>query len=188
MQLIQQNAWFCSSRSQTPLLLESRILKIRQVFISFFEDRKRHFWFVFDYKPRSPRKGPSRTRAKCFVWYNFGDHSGPKAPLLDFTPLWYLFWYFQIFHFFLCFYLVVKKVSLALVKRTTLKNRCRRIRQSACHSSQNCNRNGGVPWRKMHFFYLKSDIYLRLDPIFDFFAHLPIDGFLQPIAKIVSLA
>ena len=55
VQIIQQNVLFCQSRSEKPLLLKSRILKILQVFSSFFEDRKRLFGSVFDSKLTSPR-------------------------------------------------------------------------------------------------------------------------------------
>ena len=55
VQIIQQNLSFCQSRSEKPLLLKSRILKIRQAFSSFFEDRKRLFGSVFDSKLTSPR-------------------------------------------------------------------------------------------------------------------------------------
>ena len=46
VQIIQQNLSFCQSRSEKPLLLKSRILKIRRAFSSFFEDRKRLFGSV----------------------------------------------------------------------------------------------------------------------------------------------
>ena len=55
VQIIQQNLSFCQSRSEKPLLLKSRILKIRRGFSSFFEDRKRLFGSVFDSKLTSPR-------------------------------------------------------------------------------------------------------------------------------------
>ena len=55
VQIIQQNLSFCQSRSEKPLLLKSRILKIRQGFSSIFEDRKRLFGSVFDSKLTSPR-------------------------------------------------------------------------------------------------------------------------------------
>ena len=43
VQIIQQNLSFCQSRSEKPLLLKSRILKIRRGFSSILEDRKRLF-------------------------------------------------------------------------------------------------------------------------------------------------
>ena len=46
--------------------------------------------------------------------------------ILDFTPFWHFFLLFLSFSPFLSFYVVGKNVSLACVKRTTLKNLCRR--------------------------------------------------------------
>ena len=96
VQVIQQNLSFCQSRSEKTLLLKSRILKIRQAFSSFFEDRKRLFGSVFDSKLASPRKGPFCTLAKCFVLYHFGDHSGFYARLRLFCAF-SIFFSFSLF-------------------------------------------------------------------------------------------
>ena len=161
------------------MLLKNIILKIRQVFLSFFEDRK-SFWIIFDTKLTSSRKGPFCTLAKCFVLYHFGDESG-------FYALLTLFSLFLSFSSFFTFYVVGKIVSLACVKRTTFKNRCSRQFFSFCPSSSNYNCNGRVPSRNVHFFLRKSDICriasIRLDPIFDFFSLVLPVSFLQSLRK-----
>ena len=102
VQIIQQKVLFWQSQSEKPLLLKSRIIKILRVFLSFLEERKRLFGSIFDSKLTSPRKGPFGTLAKCFVYYHLGDHSGPKAPFLDFTPFLVPFGFFSLsFIFFL---------------------------------------------------------------------------------------
>ena len=102
VQIIQQNVLFCQSRSEKPLLLKSRILKILRGFSSFFEDRNRLFESVFDPKLTSPRKGPFCTLAKCFALYHFGDHSGFYALLTRFLNFFFTFSIFFFFSPFLC--------------------------------------------------------------------------------------
>ena len=87
VQIIQQNLSFCQSRSEKPLLLKSRILKIRQGFSSIFEDRKRLFGSVFDSKPASPRSRPV----------------GYPRQMLCFVPLWGPSWILCLFDTFFTF-------------------------------------------------------------------------------------
>ena len=96
VQIVQQNVWFCQNRSEKSLLLKTRILKILQGFSLFFEDRKRHFWSIFDQKLTSHRKGPFRTFSKPFVLWDLGDDSGFYAPL---TPFFICFDFFYLFLF-----------------------------------------------------------------------------------------
>ena len=100
VQIIQQNLLFCQSRSEKPLLLKSRILKILQVLLSFIEDGKRLFGSFFDSKLTSSRKGPFCTFAKCFVLYHFGDDCGALwifRPFDTFFNFFYLFLRFSLF-------------------------------------------------------------------------------------------
>ena len=95
VQIIQQNALFCQSRSEKPLSTKSGILKIIRGFSLFFDDRKRLFLSIYDSKLTSLRQGPFCTLAKCFVLYHFGDQTG-RCPILT------IFLTFCIlFHFFL---------------------------------------------------------------------------------------
>ena len=87
---MQENVWFCQNRTEKLVLPKSGILKIRQVFSSKFDDGNRHFWSFFGSKLRPPRKGPSRTLAKCFVLYHLGDLIRPP-------PFFHHFLHFSCF-------------------------------------------------------------------------------------------
>ena len=104
VQIIHQNLSFCQSRSEKPLLLKSRILKILMGFSSYFEDRKRQFGSIFDSKLTSPRKGPFCTLAKRFVLYHFWDHSGFYTLLILFLPFLSFFGGFYYFYRFFILY------------------------------------------------------------------------------------
>ena len=116
MQIIQQNLSFCQSRSEKPLLLKSRILKIRRGFSSIFEDRKRLFGSVFVSKPASPRSRPVGypRQMLCFVplW-------GPNGAMSDFDDF---FDFLHPFSLFSDFGVSGTNVSLAWEKRTSVKN------------------------------------------------------------------
>ena len=96
VQILQQNVWFCQSRSEKPLVLKSRILKILRGVSSFFDDRKRQIASMFDFKLTSPRKGPFWTLAKCFVLYHFGDLGGPFWILRPFDTFFDFFFLFLL--------------------------------------------------------------------------------------------
>ena len=101
VQIIQQNLSFCQSRSEKPLLLKSRILKIRQGF-SIFEDRKRLFGSVFAFKLTSPRSRPVvyPRQMLCFV-----PLGGPSWILCLFDT------FFDFFSLFLLFSLFVSSAK-----------------------------------------------------------------------------
>ena len=151
VQIIQQKLSFWQSRSENSLLLKSRILKIVRVFLSLLEDRKRLFGASFDSKLTylvEARFVPSRNALFSTIW---GTILGLKALFWILRPFWYLSGLFPFYLFFDSLYGVGKSVLLAKVKRTFSKNRRRHYIFSSCPSSQNCNCNGGVARRNVHF-------------------------------------
>ena len=115
------------------------------------------FESVTDQPTDGPTNQPTNQPTNHLTWVGARDTYVSKNTGNSF------FQFFLYFSPFLSFYVIGKNVSLAYVKRTTLKNRCCRLFFTFCPSSQNCNCNGGVPRRNVYLFFGKvTSIEMRL--------------------------